>query len=462
MNSTWFVDSNGTLPPDATQLVGRIAGLVDELAFYVPQRTAPDVVKTSVAPNDVDELLETPAGSWATGAAGFDVEACAISAVGELCERYCVYQASGDCFVGSYDELTNDGEPTVDFEYLDVLDRERVEQIDLLNPVTKRDEFRWTRGLDLLTGEEVAVPAQLVYALPDVGESAARRFVGTSNGCACGQTATDACARAILELLERDGFMRTWLTQTSPDRIDVGSLAGDNESPIDRLLRRVEGPNRSCHLVSYDGPTDVHTVGAVVESTDGSTPSFVVGGGAGIEASDAIEDAVAECAQMWITTRQRLARGRTPPDTVADVLNLSDNVLYYADPDNRDETSVLLEGPRKRLDRLRRGDEGGGGDECGDEHGDEGADGDEWGGGDGGSGRNADRDRLDVLLSELDDAGLTPLAFDLTTRDLRDVGWHVVRVVVPELVDLTPPSLLPRRHPAFEDVETTTKPHPFG
>jgi ribosomal protein S12 methylthiotransferase accessory factor YcaO len=64
-------------------------------------------------------------------------------------------------------------------------------------------------------------------------------------------------------------------------------------------------------------------------------------------------------------------------------------------------------------------------------------------------------------LDALADAGCTPIAFDLTTRDVRDVGLAVTRVFVPELVPLTLPFALPSNHPAFDGQELTDQPHPF-
>ncbi|MDM0122211.1 YcaO-like family protein [Variovorax arabinosiphilus] len=88
---------------------------------------------------------------------------------------------------------------------------------------------RWVSGTDLLSGESVSVLADMVYL---------RKYLDThfavpadqytemnSSGCAAGPSREFALEAALLELIERDAFMRHWLTQTAGRRVDPKLLS---------------------------------------------------------------------------------------------------------------------------------------------------------------------------------------------------------------------------------------------
>lgn len=80
----------------------------------------------------------------------------------------------------------------------------------------------WAAGIDLRDGAPVRVLAELVFArasLAAAGHATDRPYTQvTSSGCAAGADADDAARRALLEVIERDAFMRHWLAQR-PGRI---------------------------------------------------------------------------------------------------------------------------------------------------------------------------------------------------------------------------------------------------
>jgi len=77
--------------------------------------------------------------------------------------------------------------------------------------------YAWARGIELRDGAPVHVLAELVFArasLAAAGHAVGRPYTQvTSSGCAAGTDADDATRRALLEVIERDAFMRHWLAQ---------------------------------------------------------------------------------------------------------------------------------------------------------------------------------------------------------------------------------------------------------
>jgi ribosomal protein S12 methylthiotransferase accessory factor len=97
----------------------------------------------------------------------------------------------------------------------------------------------WTAGTDLLTGRAVRVLAELVFPrsrLAAHGAMPARAFSQvTSSGCAASTSVDDATRRALLEVIERDAFMRHWLAQTGGCVVAPSRFKADIRSRIAAL-----------------------------------------------------------------------------------------------------------------------------------------------------------------------------------------------------------------------------------
>ncbi|MWL90509.1 YcaO-like family protein [Cupriavidus sp. SW-Y-13] len=95
-----------------------------------------------------------------------------------------------------------DGQYTPDFTYL---------------PFAADRQYPWASGTRLVDGKPVHILAELVFSrtsLADAGFETARPYTQvTSSGCAAGVSRDDAGFRALMEVIERDAFMRHWLAQ---------------------------------------------------------------------------------------------------------------------------------------------------------------------------------------------------------------------------------------------------------
>jgi thiazole/oxazole-forming peptide maturase SagD family component len=202
---------------------------------------------------------------------------------------------------------------------------------------------------------------------------------------------------------------------------------------VERFLADTVGPGPpELALLALDSPLDIPCVAAVGYDDSDAFPAFVVSAAADFDPGRAMRDAVVEVLQGWFFLwRLRLLRweGSVDPDRV--VVDFEDNALYYALPDGFEEASFLLDSPTEVTAFPES------------------------------PSPSNPRETLSAVLDRFEAAGVTPVGFDLTTPDVREVGLVVARVVAPELVDLSPPAALPAAHPAFEGESVTTKPHPF-
>lgn len=420
---------DGPLSQEALRFVGSKTGLVRELHERLVERGAPETHVTLVEEGDLGFLVDLAGVDVEnrTSGKGLSRSTSAMSAVGEVVERYALWWTDpASSFPATHEELRADPDrTTVAFDYLDV-HGDRLRELLGLTAFDRTTELHWTPGTDLLTGGTVHLPAQLVWSdYRPFGDE--NRFLSVqSSGVAAGDSRERALTNAIEECVERDGVMRTWWRGEPP-----AAFAVDHLPAVERHLDSTFAVNAvDYEFFRLDSPVDVATVGCAVVAAADDYPKFSMSASAALDPEDAVLDALVESAQTRFSARDEVARGDRDVDEVVDpgtMTDLDDNAHHYARPGNFDEVAFLLDGDRTVRPAER------------------------W----------ADHDDYEGLLRALDDAGLTPVAFDLTPRDVRQVGWHVVRVVVPELVGFTVPAAPPADHPAFDGDDLIDRPHPF-
>ncbi|UPW02053.1 YcaO-like family protein [Halorussus gelatinilyticus] len=419
-----FAESDEPLPSEYNRLVGTKTGLVSNLAHSSLDRGGPRAGVGAVDHADLGWLGAGHTADIEAGGKGLGARETLTSTVGEFVERYCLHWPREDALVeASYDEMASRGE-VPDFECLAAYGQADLEPGDheLLDPLSRDTVLPWVAGTNLLTGDTSYVPAHLVWNR--VGELAdyPNAVVGTSNGAAAGPTLEAAVLSGLAEVVERDAFVRTWCEQTPPPRVDVAATP-DLAARRDRLL---PSDYRSLSVFEYDGTVDVPAYGAAIVDDRDRYPKFAIGGSADFDPLAAATDAMVEAAQAF----PYLEHVRTDYDLdaidPARIWNFTENTLLYARPENFEHVSFFVEGEETAL-----------------------------------APSEDVADDLAAYLDRLDAAGCTPVAVEVTTPDVREVGIRVVRVVVPELVPFPPSSLPPADHPRLAEVDVPEMPHPY-
>jgi len=150
---------------------------------------------------------------------------------------------------------------------------------------------------------------------------------GTSNGLAASTSKDDAAQRAIMELVERDAFMSTWLTATPARRIQL-------DDTLDPLLRTVlEGIEVLGAMVEvYTLPSSaIGTTVLCLALGDGDHyPGVTFGLGCDLDPRNALKQAVLEIGQTGPYLRRMMRSGMltaaTDPSGVREML---DHACYY-------------------------------------------------------------------------------------------------------------------------------------
>ncbi|WP_226479081.1 YcaO-like family protein [Natrinema amylolyticum] len=371
-----------TLALDAA--VERAEGAIDERVGPI---TSIGEIESFPAPYYLSTVADTTAYSDASAprqAAGvaIDWNAALMKAVGEGLERYCAGVYRKDDFVrASEDALENAVTPTA------------LVRPDDAPTYDAGDEHRWVPGEDLMTGERAHLPAAAVQ-FPQPGESLVPAI---TTGLGLGSSTVDALVSGLTEVIERDAAMLAWYSTFDPLGLSVETDAFD---ALERRARS-EGLSVTPLLVTQD--IDVPVVAVAVHrepdaledreiaAGDNSWPAFAVGSAAGLDAAAAATSALEEALQNWMELR---SLGPEDADDAGGEIgayaSFPERARAFVDTERT--VSATSVGP----DPAPTGS-----------------------------------DRLEALCSRTADAGLTPYAARLTTRDIESIGFEAVRVLVP-------------------------------
>lgn len=379
----------------AERLVSRRAGLVRALR---ERRTSDGFRVIDV----VAELRSRPgggAGAEVNGGGCFTRERAQAAAIGEGVERHClgVYDAQhlGRATPAELAPLACSAEELRFFT-----DGQYAQPGFPYPRVDERSRLRWAEGYSVARSGPVWLPASLVY-LPyayQAGEPPLGAQLST--GTSCHRSVAAATLRALMEVVERDALTILWESQTAFPPVDAEQVA--------QAARTCAG-RAPVQLYAFDLSTDVAIpVVLALAVCPGQEPEVAIGVAAHVDGELALARAVEECITSW---RSSLFLCRGDRSSRAELLH------------------ALTTAPEQRHHALYHGRVGA------------------LAGFDFllGSGLAPRRmcggvpaaELLPRGLAALLAAGLDVVLYDLSLPDLRDLGLHVVRVVVTGLVRQT-------------------------
>lgn len=318
-------------------------------------------------------------------------------AIGEAIERYCAWQPNYEAILeASSKELGSRAISPPEFVMYSDTQYEKKEIP--YRPFDEKRKVGWVRGRSLLEDEDVFVPASLAY-LGHFGQRVDEEMcLNTSNGLAAGSSLDAAVLSGLYELIERDGFLITWM-----NKLSVAEINFDAPSGLPHYIRTFYqrfGIEIRVFNVTTDIPVYVMMGFAIDRSGDG--PTAVVGLGCSLDPVEALKKALLEVCQGRVSETWRY-RQRSPHERIRsfqDVRKLEDHGALFAEPEMLGELAFLLE--TSRFQRL--------GDLANLSHGDVTAD-------------------LTTCVKMLRETGSRVAYVDLTTPDVDPLGFRVVRAI---------------------------------
>jgi len=428
-------ESVGGVESSYQKVLGRKNGVVRSLTLELSTPDEPATKKVVSNVSRQDQLVDNDVSHNVVAASSKpdSLSDAFDGSIGETTDRYCLRFPPSDALEwATYEEMRAKA-PVIDYEYVDIYDREQL--AEHLKTFDRHTEIAWTKGTNLLTGEEVYVPAERVWF--SSGELKGDYHMPTSShGVAAGKTLEFGLVNALYETVEADGVMQIWCRQEAPPGIENASFADAWPDVHDFVTEGIEDEQYSVRLFDCETPVDLPVVGSVVHSPDGSFPRFAHSVASHLHPREAIHDSATEAATRCTYLYQKLLTRDLSSLNVDELDNFESNRLYYALPENFEEVSFYLDPDTFPVRDVYPESSAS-------------------------SRVDSKREEYRRLLEAFADANVTPIGLELTTPDVREMGIRVVRVLVPELVPVSAAAILPTNHPRLDGAVRTDKPHCF-
>jgi ribosomal protein S12 methylthiotransferase accessory factor len=346
------------------------------------------------------------------GGVGTTARRAIAKALGEAVERYCsAIFDEGELLIAPYDSLDCRATPPETFA---LYREDQYAATDFpWRPFTRDAPVAWTTGVSLATGDEVLVPAAAVYVPYHYRLHRADTPImqPISTGLACGSSCTAATLGALCEAVERDAFTITWQAMLSRPRVAQDTLPGE----VRDLLSRYHAAGLEVEVVDITTDLACPTLLTVAIGRAATSPALAVAAASDPDPTVALTKSLEELAH----TRKYAAQlmDLTPPvslDVAAGhpaVQTQRDHLRAYCPQEALVYAEFLWASPDHCTlpPQLTFPDTGEP------------------------AVSSTPVDAVGALTARLVAAGLEPIACELTTPDVAELGLAVVRVVVPGL-----------------------------
>ena len=300
--------------------------------------------------------------------------------------------------------------------------------------------FEWIPTIDLLQNKTVFAPLQLfsaLYAHHNVRKTSSDTNTSKepllrwciTTGLATGRSLNEALVAGILEIIERDAFMISYLNKISVPRIDLNILSSQDEE-IRFVLEKFKKYNLEVHVVSLltDFPVSVNL--AFIIDRTGKSPFIGFGASADFSLKRSVLSAITEAHYV------RLGVRRIYHQKLVDLgqVGREERLIYWAQKKDTSSFDFLMNGKVVQPELTR--------DFSFEKK---------------NSFRYTNEDFL-LLTTELRKKGLKTYYAELSPKNLKKFGLYTVNVSIPKLQPLH----LEERVPYFGGERLTSIPTELG
>lgn len=206
--------------------------------------------------------------------------------LGELLERYFTYDNRESFF----DTILKKGKKMVPLEHFNGYLQE---QTSVFPHLLQKDQQSYSHSVceRLSTGEKVLIPSQLVYWGRARGNET-RLGHPTTNGGGAFYTKEVAALSGIYELIQRDNFFLMWLTKETKEHIDISSIP--KEKGIWTLIEKVQSRGIQIYFLNMQRDIAVHSIGCLLVDTRNDFPIIGFGAAASLQIENCLQSSLEE------------------------------------------------------------------------------------------------------------------------------------------------------------------------
>ncbi len=333
------------------------------------------------------------------GGASLDRDRAMAKAVGEVVERYCAaFFRRSDLPLVSAAQATFAHVDPGSFA-LNRADQYAAGTTEFV-PFTDELPVRWTAAVDCATARTTYVPAAAVYLPYMYRDTEEPIMQPISTGLACGEEFEKALLSAVCEAIERDAFTIFWQAKLSPPRIPRDSLNAENRELLDRFARA----RFDVTLLNITTDISIPCAMAVACHDDPSQPALTVAAAVHPVADVAVRKCLEELEHTrFYARRVKATVAPVDPHRVDEIYEQEQHIRFWAEQSNRHRAGRLFASNSERPLPA--------------------------------AAPNSDDTtaHLRFVRESLERVALRMFYVDVTTPEIRELGLHVVRAVVPGL-----------------------------
>jgi ribosomal protein S12 methylthiotransferase accessory factor len=174
---------------------------------------------------------------------------------------------------------------------------------------SEHTEFMWVHGWSHTSQEPIWIPAQLVSGKWGNDATASKKEpmlrLPITTGLATHTTYEKALLKGLLETIERDAFMITWLNKITAPRVDLEELSSRHPS-LQKILASFSRYNIEAYAIRLVTDFPIPIIGGVLIDRSGVGPAVCVGARASYSLAEAVEVAFTEAMGLRLANRRRM------------------------------------------------------------------------------------------------------------------------------------------------------------
>lgn len=282
-------------------------------------------------------VSNTQFNAWLGAGATLSRERSKVKAYGEFIERFCATNYGNDHLAetvfASCDELIK-REQCLDFNELIHFEDHLYDNPEF--PYARyytHTPVSWVKGKDLLSGEDIWLPAQKVFLGMNLQHGEQRYDQWLSTGLACGKSCSQAVVGGLFEVVERDSFMLTWLLKLPGTRIVVDSIRTPALAELyDHICRHLAGEDR-LYIYDISRTEGVYTVLTFIRNDNPHSFGLIVAAASHVSAETAVFKALEElCLTQAFAYRKLIGDEERAYQALKEheVTDLHKHLLYYS------------------------------------------------------------------------------------------------------------------------------------
>ncbi|WP_117209885.1 YcaO-like family protein [Allorhizocola rhizosphaerae] len=433
----WYDECRAAEFQGAVRLYNRLIGPVTSLTLIRPEVADLSMYSAFCRHVPIEGLIRDLhvknrpiAAPVAGGGKGANPLRPILGALGEMAERLLAVMhftsLAERVRYGSYTEMTTAGFRAIEPQRLPLFAAEQYNASGFIyERFTTDARLGWVEGIELLSGQSIWVPAQLVLMYYRTLNGETPIGYATTAGLASHTSARSSILHGLFEVIERDALNLRWYSGLAPSTVDV-DLESVLGADLDVPRARMSSPHLDMKVfdLTLDSTVPVLAVTGIDRSR--RERAFVGGTGAAANRSEALGQALFELGQCQTGFHFEDPFGRNPilADTeLADVKEFFDAPLFYGHAGNLPRVQWFTAGTERvgwaDIPTLSGSDE----------------------------------KVYETMLSWLRQRGFHPIVFEF--GDACPSGMSLTKVFVPELTQACPPRNPMLGHPRFLEMPQT-------